>query len=77
MVGRFECRHLRTDGFDDAREVRAEGKRQGLRQGALAGPDPGVPGSDSGCLDPDKNLALARLGFFMSSRIITSGGPKR
>ena len=32
----------------DAREVRAESQRQRLRQGALARPDPGVPGSDAG-----------------------------
>ena len=77
VVTRFKCRHPRADGLHDAREVRAESQRQRLRQGALARPDPGVPGSDAGGLDPDENLALARFEPVYVLQVITLGGPKR
>jgi hypothetical protein len=51
---------IRPDGFDGAREVGAERQRQRLGQGAVAGADPAVPRSDTGCLHLYQHLACTR-----------------
>ena len=48
-----------ADRLDRAREVGAERERERLRQDALAGPDPGIPGADASGRDADQHLALA------------------
>src|SRR5262245_61564556 len=64
MVAGREVSHIRSDGRDDARQVGAEGERQGLRQRALAGADPGIPRADAGSFDLNQNLAFTWLGEF-------------
>jgi hypothetical protein len=42
----------------DRSEPRVSGKGQGVRQGALACSDPGIPGSDTRRTHPNENLIL-------------------
>src|ERR1700722_12816374 len=46
---------------DCSGQIRAERKRKRLRQGALAGPDPAVPGTDTCCVNIDQNLTRTRI----------------
>jgi hypothetical protein len=50
----------RTARLHPARDIRTERERQRLRQCAMPGPNPGIPGPDAGRMDPDENLACTR-----------------
>jgi hypothetical protein len=52
--------HVRTYGLDDARQIGSQGQREWLRKRALAGPDPTIPGADSGNLHPNEDFAISQ-----------------
>lgn len=57
VVADGERADTRSDRFDYGGQVGAERERQRLRQGALAGAEPAVPGTDPRGLHPDQDLA--------------------